>query len=303
MTALSLADFFEIRLWNRIEDGHMIPAPEQGEPQIIKPRIPFDNQELLENCKAVYDKNREDRTSLQLLDNNSGAFFRSSQDVSNKIFVRLSPKDLANFSTISKCCYLATKADLIWEIQLQNCFPGTTILSKQQCSFSPEQQFKIYYHARNELSKPFIVQLQINHAFIAELRGSTGFNGLIDQAWQEYQRAGGAEAKIKYEIILADALANSSESEHGIIYNRVYRSNDGKVARAFDYYFRLNKNLKKLAGKAYNGTEESLALNSQQARCLRVIQQEIPPIFNKQNFLEIIIQDAEAAKNNGSSDK
>lgn len=251
--------------------------------------MPFDNQDLLEDCRKVYMQNCQ----LVATFSNSGAFFRSSQDAFNRVFVYLSPKDLAHFSKVSKCCYLATKADIIWEIQLQNCFPNVKTLPKQLCSFSPEQQFKIYFKRVNDELKPYNAQFERNNVVIGHLRGSNGFNGAIDQAWKEYQMLDGENAKSKF-LDKFNAINQSAESKWEAI-----SSNKGKAYQAYWHYNDLCQRLRELIGNTYNGTTESIDPQSQQGYCMNAIH-EVPKTFDDQEKFEKTIQRSEAVKNNSS---
>jgi hypothetical protein len=263
--------------------------------QIIKPYFPSDNQDLLNTCREVFKKNSESMTTLQ----ESGAFFCSLQDASNRIFVCLSLKDLVNFSTISKCCYLATKADCIWEIQLQNCFPNTKILSKQRCSFSPEQQFKIYFKKMNDELKLYIAQFERNNFVIGNLRGPSGFDGEIDQARKEYQILGGDEARFQHQEALNNLYRGNNA--RNAIESALQQLNNALPGQAFAVYLKcisLELQLRELVGHTYNGTIESLDPNCQQALCLMAIQNGVPKAFDDQEQFTTIIEQSEAAKNN-----
>jgi hypothetical protein len=232
----------------------------------------------------------------------SGAFFCSLQDVSNRIFVCLSPKDLAYFSTISKCCYLATQADWIWEIQLQNCFPKTQPLSKQLCSFSVKQQFKIYFKRMNDELKLYTAQFERNNFVIGNLRGPSGFDGKIDQAWKKYQTLGGEKARSQHQEALhnlyQEALHNLHQSNNtrNSIESAVQQLSNalpGQAHAAYQEYIDLHWGLKMLVGDTYDGTIESLDPNCQQARCLMAIQNGVPEAFDDQEWFTTIIEQSE----------
>jgi len=82
-----------------------------------------------------------------------------SKEAFSTIFIFLDTKNLVNFSETSKCCYLATKTDIIWQYQLKKLLPNVCCLSKFTCTFTPEQQFQIVFKKLNDRKKPFIAQL------------------------------------------------------------------------------------------------------------------------------------------------
>lgn len=95
------------------------------------------------------------------------------------ISINLDPKDLVNFSEVSKFCYLATKTETIWYMQLQKFFPNVVISNKKRFALerhypfemvlSPEQQFQIVFHRINEIEKPYRCQIKFLHKELHEL--------------------------------------------------------------------------------------------------------------------------------------
>jgi hypothetical protein len=257
---------------------------------VIPPYTFSCDQDLLESCNNVYKQNCQSGKWIS----DSRALTTLHQDAFNRIFVFLEPKDLVHFSQVSKCCYLATKAGIIWEIQLQKCFPKTKTLPEKICSFSPEQQFKIYFKRMNDEKRPYIAQLERNNEVLLHL-GKHGSGGAIDLALKMYGDTGGGFAVDRFCQALQTLRnkQNAKPSEWDALYN----SDLGKADRACSRYTGLVNRQKHLAGHTYDGTDQSIVSDSQQGRCKRAIQ-KISEIFNDQENFEKFIRGAEAAKNN-----
>jgi hypothetical protein len=90
------------------------------------------------------------------------SFFSPQKNVIFIILNHLAPKDLMSCSNVSKNFYLATKTELLWEKQLEKLLPQVQALSRKECSFTPEQQFKIIFKAINDQKKPFIDKFNQN---------------------------------------------------------------------------------------------------------------------------------------------
>jgi hypothetical protein len=282
---------------------------------VIHPFTFEDNEDLIEECKKVYAQNCQSGKLIS----DSGALVTLHQDAFNRVFVFLEPKDLVNFSAVSKCCYLATKVDIIWVIQLQNCFPNINPLPTKVCSLSPEHQFKIYFKKVNDEKKPYNAQITRNNDVTLHLRGPTGFDGAIDIAWKQCQAFGGEAAVQHYYHERTNAIARLEEGVGGSSaleddnplwtpeqraawneeYDALKNSDAGKAAHAYQEHQRLQWLLIRVQGNTYNGSTASIDSNSQQARCAYAIH-EIPELFNDQEKFEAFIQQAEAAKNNSA---
>jgi hypothetical protein len=270
---------------------------------VIPPYTFSCDQDLLESCNNVYKQNCQPGKWISDL----GALTTLHQDTSNRVFVFLEPKDLVNFSKASKCCYLATKADIIWVIQFQKYFPKINPLPNQVCGFSLEQQFKMYFKRMNDVLKPYIVQLERNNQVILQLRGSDGSGGAIHEAEIKASALSViADADAKIQVIHQGLLGFGSPSDsNSADWKALFDSDLGKVrayARDKEHEVMLQKEhlvkrLTGLTGNTYDGTVKSIAPDSQQGRCLHAID-EIPELFNGQERFEKFMQGVQTTKNN-----
>lgn len=74
--------------------------------------------------------------------------------------ITLAPNDLCSLSLVSKCCYVALRADAIWSGKVQDLLPNVRCISLQKCTFSPEQQFQIVFKKIQNRKAPFELQYQ-----------------------------------------------------------------------------------------------------------------------------------------------
>ena len=229
----------------------------------IKPFVPSDNQKLVILCESTYNQYKQ---TLNL--NQTGALFYELKEPFVLTFAHLDPRDLARFSTVSKCCFLATKYPLIWETQLKKLLPDVNFISSTLCKFSDEQQFKIIFKRINDELKPYLLQLKKNNEVLNELRGSNGMNGAIDRAWKDYTHIGTT--------------------------TKVW-TNDGW--QAYDKYTSLDRLRTCLAGNSYNGQANTIDSESQQGRLLKAINHDVHHAFNHQDQFDEIIRKSEAQTN------
>lgn len=122
----------------------------------IKPYIPKHELTQLFNLSALFD-------------NVSHVF---CSDFFRQYYSTVEPIDLCSLSEVSKSCYLATKADLIWNVQLKKLLPNVTPLSKIESLFISRHQFQIIFKRLHDTKKPFRAQLQHNFERINELKSS-----------------------------------------------------------------------------------------------------------------------------------
>jgi hypothetical protein len=254
---------------------------------IIKPYVPSDDQEMALTCQKVLNSNMPD--ILTGADNATGSKF-SFDPVTRNVMSLLDPKDLANFSEASKCCYSASKANFIWEVQLHKIFPNVKVMNNSLCSFSSEQQFKIYFKRMNDELKPYICQFKLQDDLLKGLRGPNGMDGTIDAAWKDMVQNGGIE-DANEALNYVEAPWNFPNA------NEFQRS---RVQGALYIYRRLNYERIAFAGDNYNGTVETIAPSSYQGRCLTAINILVPKAFDDQERFEKTMQRTEAAKNGTS---
>jgi len=256
----------------------------------IRPYVPSDNTGIINECQLAFNKHKFNPLTFD----SSGAVFITQRDALTRALVRLSPKDLANFSEVSKCCYLATKIDVLWIIKFQEEFPNTVMVSIEKCSFSPEQQFKIYFKRMNDELKPYKAQLASNNGILKKLTGPHGNDGTLAQAEKEYNALGGEEALTKCVEQLRIAYQNNNEKEENTI-----QSFNEELLNAKQTHDALKQFLTQLVGSGYDGTIASIDPNSQLFLCQDAIA-KLSNSFNNQRQFEQFIQASEVAKNNVS---
>jgi hypothetical protein len=243
---------------------------------VIQPYLPADHKELI----AIFQNTCSSITPP----GSSDAMFHLYRDPFTRCYVDFTLKDLANFSQVSKCCYLAAKSDAVWDIQLRKLLPN--VISLSTCSFSSKQQFRIIFERIHQELRPYIAQFQRNEEVLHVLRGPNGHGGTVDRAWEKYQSLGGTQARNTFLASPWDVVYNSWDSPKG------------RIQRA--YYEYESKNLRRilLAGDHYNGTVKSMNAKSQQSLCLRAIDELVPGQFNDQEKFEEVIQESETALRN-----
>ena|ERR1700722_640353 len=213
----------------------------------------------------------------------------------------LEPQDLANLAGVSKDCYRATKVSDIWEHHLKKLLPAVT----KSPEFDAEDQFKIIYKRINDLPKALQHAFECNNELLGRLRGPSGFNGLINRAWEnsEVARTNFVEAKARYEEWM-EALNNRQDQptpeEFQLLLNRTKARQEqitqleAKHEKSLAQYKTLNAFKTLLAGATYNGTEGTFGPTSIQARILKILKSprtEAIAAFNCQpNFNEAIQQ-------------
>ncbi len=250
----------------------------------IKPYIPSDDQEFIKSSGRVYQSYLR---SFNL--DNTGAIFYELKDPFALTFSLLGPKDLAHFSQVSKCCFLASKFPLIWECQFIKLLPNVKIIPTDACIFSHEEQFKIIFKRINDELKPYIWQFNRNNEILNELRGSNGMSGTIDDAWRKYVKA--VETKNNDKRILEQAkkglLSEDVFPDPMILWPIMTRS-CLEMNRTYINYKCLDRRRIHLAGNEYDGTAETIDQNSQQGQLLDAID-IIPGTFNEQDQYKTII--------------
>ncbi len=238
----------------------------------IKPYVPGDSQEFVKICEDAYTK-----YSQTLNYNNTGTPVYEAKDPFVIIFAHLDPKNLANFSEVSKCCYLATKPPIIWKSQMTKLLPNVKILPTQLCQFSTEQQFKIIFKRISDELKPYICKLKRNYEVLSELRGPNGMHGTINAAWKDFvQKAGPKTAQWKQ-------------------YPKPFLSKEDYAADvAHQKYNALNHQLTWLVGQGYDGAVGSIGRQNEQAMLQNAIDFGVRHAFNNQDMFEKVIRTSEA---------
>jgi hypothetical protein len=147
------------RHWCLKESG---PLPWAPNLQTTLPFVPKENKDLAHQ----FYQSTNSRSFDSIVFENSC----TQVDVFSIISADLDPKDLGNFSEVSKSCYLATKTDTVWSIQLQKLFPDVMISPRKNFSlgsekqhqivFDPEKQFQIVFHLIKQTKKPYEIQVK-----------------------------------------------------------------------------------------------------------------------------------------------
>jgi hypothetical protein len=194
------------------------------------------------------------------------------QDPLVKSFTILIPKDLANFSEVSKGCYSVTKCELIWLFQLNKLFPNVKHVPKEFCGFNIKKQFEILFKRVQDERKPFIEQYNKNEAELRFLRGPTGFDGEVDRTYKGYRQA--VQAYESDDTSLAETKADWKWKEYN----------------AREYHRMM------LGGQFYDGTIYTLGANSLQSRLLTEIEHGAPLHFNNQLEFEAAIRASKKAQ-------
>ena len=176
-------------------------------------------------------------------------------------FTILSPKDLANFSKVSKGCYIVTKRTSIWMFQFKKLFSNVNPVSKELCNFNVEERFKIFYKRVEDEKKPFINQYNKNEAELRALRGPTGLDGEVDRAWKGCQQA----------------VPDYDESHPAL----------EKVKWKFEEFTLRNDWRKELGGDSYDGTSQTLDSDSLQGELLAQIEHGVSDHFNNQKISNV----------------
>jgi hypothetical protein len=184
-------------------------------------------------------------------------------------FTILSPKDLANFSEVSKGCYLVTKCTSIWLFQFKELFTNVQPC-KELYSYNVEVQFKIFYKRLHDERRLFVNQYNKNEAELRVLRGPTGFDGSLDRAWKEYIQA-------------------ASENDG-------FPPGWAKETRKHQEYLLRNLRRIELGGDSYDGTPETLGSVCLQRQLLNAIEHGVSDHFNNQEGFEQVILVSKRAK-------
>jgi hypothetical protein len=160
----------------------MIPHHPQNQNKIV-PYVPSDNKTLI----TEFQEKISNQTSV---DRDSPVSFLNN-DVRTYIIIQMIPelnlKELKSVSEVSKCFYIATKADCIWEAVLKRLLPDVECMEKQDTRFTPEQQFQIIFRKIRDEQRPYVVQARINTQTVQALvtSGATAYklmnaNSIVD---------------------------------------------------------------------------------------------------------------------------
>ena len=259
----------------------------------IKPYIPSNDQELIKSFERAYQSYSR---SFNL--DNTGAIFYELKDPLILTFSLLDPKDLAHFSEVSKCCFLATKIPLIWECQLIKHLSNVSItIPNVACSSSHEERFKIMFKRINDERKPYIWQFNRNNEILNELRGPNGMNGTIHKAWQSYEQSIEIESNCRRLSVLRNRGLLSRELFPDLMMlGYIIRQSNNEIRNKHRDYICLDGERIFLAGSNYDGTAETIDPVSQQGRLLNAKNILVPNAFNDPDQYKTIILFSEIFK-------
>jgi len=187
-------------------------------------------------------------------------------------FSFLSPANIVNFSEVNKRCYLMTKNESIWRIQLNKLLPNVSIIPESECGFSANKQFEVIFFLFKKAENLFKGQYSRNEADLLRLRGPNGNNGELESVTKEYE----------------------SIKEKTKETTRHHRSMEAHKARAkYDAYQTWHRIL---AGATYDGTRSTIDPESLQGKLLKAIEQDVPVFFNDQSRFKEAIMDSKREK-------
>ena len=254
---------------------------------VVKPyNPPADDSELIKACTKTYNSN-----FLAIANLSPAASTLMNQGAAVALLARLEPKDIANFSEVSKCFFLATKKgynlqikeDAIWDVQLAKLLPNVKKIPSELCTFSPEQQFKIVYKRINDERKCFVTKLKRNEETCKNLKQ------MIQQTSKQFEEA--------------LTTAGGRDCKKRIIEERkLYSVADMKVLNLHMQCKSYQSQLFAISGEMEeNGVVRHLGTGSMQSRLLNAIKILVPTAFDNQNKFNETIQKSESIKNTTSS--
>lgn len=235
----------------------------------IRSYPPSDDNNFITECQKIFRQSCNQETTRE-----TGAIFHQHADAFNRMLIQIDLNSLVNFSEVSKCCYLAAKADRLWNVQFQKLFPHIQPMTTSR--YSSEQQFKAYFIHFNCTLKLYKEKFKKNSDALNEL------NIDIIKAHSKFEAYGGQEAYTRFLRAQCASTLNETRIAAGI-----------KVHYALANFARLMHERCILVGDTYNGTIQSVSPNSQLKRCLDAINILIPRSFNNQKQFEEYIKKSE----------
>ncbi len=254
----------------------------------ITPHIPAPADQVFHAvCDAEFQKKSRFPETLTIWEQ-----FLLHKDCIVVILTDLDLKTLLNCSEVSKCFYLATKAEIVWEAQLFYFLPNVTPTPLSVCIYSTSQQFQIDYKAVKNAQKPFIAKLEHERAIYLSIRGEK-----LEQTWNQFQAAGGMEAYERIEQRHAQGGINEVEREE------IKASSDFEAWKLYNRYCNLVETTYWLKGdkdtristqdadRIHRPIKDG-ALETQLQHATYVL---VPDAFNDQAAHEKAIRDSEKA--------
>jgi hypothetical protein len=190
--------------------------------------------------------------------------------IKDPLFPLLGPKDIANFSEVSKGCYSIAKCESIWLFQLNKSFSNVNSVSIEKFGFDVKKQFEIIFKRVQDEKKPFVDQYKRNEADLLRLLGPNGDDGELQKAKKRHE-----------EITLKEKGG--------------HRSMDGFTVKLESGAYQLWR-IELVGGKTYNGTRGTISPESLQGKLLTAIEQKVPEHFNNQQQFEEVILASKVAK-------
>ncbi len=159
------------------------------------------------------------------------------------------------------------KVQVLWKGLFVRHFPRLQILGPQTTLFTVEQQFKILFWNLKKEIRPHEQRERKVRMKIEKLRGTTGFDGEVDKAWRKYD-----EFRQHYEKMsppLQDFL-------------------NAQYAELWKEYANLDKLLVKLAGRDYDGTDESIGSKSKLGAVISYRNFFMQKFYSQKNFMTLV---------------
>ncbi len=206
-----------------------------------------------------------------------GSYIDFPFDVLQRIILNLDLISLSQFSKTCKRCYFACASISDKEQYWQSLFNQrlSQISPSIRSPLTIEYQFKSVYTEFAEKRKAINCKITILWQEIHQLRGDSGFNGIIDKKWRNLQ-----EFQEHYSQFSADL-----QDDLGPTY-----------LNYFNLYFRFHNQLLQRTGDSFQGTAETVDPHSQLGK-LQTKLQENENMFTEQEKFETFLENYEANKN------
>ena len=219
-------------------------------------------------------------------------------DITVVILSNLDLKTLVNSSSVCKSFYSASKVDRIWRVQLCKFLPNVTVMNRNLCIFTPEQQYKVIFKRIQNECKPYVAKFTRNQ----EKNNLSGRMNELKTLKLQFQKAGGKEAASRFNQERINFIRQGDQE--GLITADLIRNDCVFVQRSSDYLaadlqrqvMQFQDALSFFCGANYDGTIESIDPNSLQGKILNAINVLVPNAFNSQKKFESVIEKSVAVR-------
>ena len=293
---LDIGDAYEYGLSMSDTDTSLVAKLEWKNPHLrstILPYIPEDNKGLIKTFERAVIESYKQLPNVSKEKTSSGEVTFSCRDVTVYIVSNLDLKDLIRFSKVNKCCFLATKADIVWRIQLCKLLPQVECKNSNLCTFTPEQQFKIIYKRMVNARNPFVARYNYNTEKYRKLKSQ------LEETELEFEKAGSQGIIESWRKEMTDLQKGGMDFEAGDVH--LMSSPNYHAAQLEDKVMLLRSQISSLVGQDFDGSIESLDPYCFQAKILTAVQITLPDVFNNQEKFDEEIEKAQALANTSSS--